>query len=187
MPFGRSDAGFEPSQSIAPPWFSACARSGVSHVVSTRMCRRDIVRNRHDDANGDWHRVGAAQPAREPYRHIGPSHAAMVLPSPSGFFPVLYKAWYRNAGARSLSPVAAGNQVLAFGRPAIVRLREVRLRELADATARFCPPKGETVSACGRGKRGSRAVLRSISPNADIDQLRLEVTARYDPHLVSPS
>jgi hypothetical protein len=29
-------------------------------------------------------------------------------------FPVLYKAWYRNVCATSLSPVAAGNQVLLW-------------------------------------------------------------------------
>src|SRR5450631_375966 len=42
-----------------------------------------------------------------------PSRAAVVLPSPGGFSR-LVEAWYRNAGATSLSPVAAGNQVLAL-------------------------------------------------------------------------
>jgi hypothetical protein len=40
----------------------------------------------------------------------------MVVPSPSEFSPsyILYKAWHRNADARSLSPVATGNQVPAL-------------------------------------------------------------------------
>jgi hypothetical protein len=56
----------------------------------------------------------ALQPAHEPYRHIG------TLPRSSGVavaervFPVLWRTWYRNAGATPLSPVAAGNQVLAL-------------------------------------------------------------------------
>jgi hypothetical protein len=54
------------------------------------MCWRDIVRNRYGDAIVDWYRVGAPQPAHEPYR----------LPRSNGIavaervFPVLSKAWH---------------------------------------------------------------------------------------------
>src|SRR5258707_5253289 len=34
--FGRSDAGLSPFQSIAPPWFNACARSRVRNTLSRR-------------------------------------------------------------------------------------------------------------------------------------------------------
>jgi hypothetical protein len=63
----------------------------------------------------------ALQPAHDPYGHIG------TLPRSSGVavaervFLVLYKAWYPDAGATPLSPVAAGNQVLLLT-PASVSL-----------------------------------------------------------------
>jgi hypothetical protein len=43
-----------------------------------------------------------------------PSRAAMVLSSPRGFSPSYGELDYRNAGATSLSLVAAGNQVLGL-------------------------------------------------------------------------
>jgi hypothetical protein len=54
----------------------------------------DIVLNRCGDAIGGLYRIGAPQPAHEPYRHTGPSHAAMELPSAREVFPVLSKAWH---------------------------------------------------------------------------------------------
>jgi hypothetical protein len=53
--------------------------------------RDDIVPNGYGDAIGGLYRVGAPQPAYEAYRHIGPLHAAMVLPSPSEFSPSCIK------------------------------------------------------------------------------------------------
>jgi hypothetical protein len=56
----------------------------------------------------------------------------MVVPSPSEFSPsyILYKAWHRNADARSLSPVATGNQV-----PALVFLAELALHHDTNTAA----------------------------------------------------
>jgi len=55
--------------------------SRAQHVAWTMISWCDIFRNRYGDAMDDLYRVGAPQPAHEPYRHTGPSHAAMVLPS----------------------------------------------------------------------------------------------------------
>jgi hypothetical protein len=65
----------------------------AQHVAWTMISWCDIVRNRYGDGDAmdDLYRVGAPQPAHEPYGHIGPSHAAMVLPSPSGFSPSYIK------------------------------------------------------------------------------------------------
>ena len=55
----------------------------------------------------------ALQPAHDPNDHIGTLPRSSGVPSPSEFSPSCIKLWYPDAGAAPLSPVAAGNQVLA--------------------------------------------------------------------------
>jgi hypothetical protein len=80
--------------------------------------RDDIVPNRYGDAIDGLYRVTAMQPAHEPYRHTGPLHAAMVLPSPSEFSPS-----YRKAGTGMLRDVIVAGRSrkssASFGTPAI--------------------------------------------------------------------
>jgi hypothetical protein len=87
--------------------------SRAQHVVSPIICwcfRASRVSGEFGARQGEFFAEQALQPGHDPYRHIG------TLPRSSGVavaervFPVLWKAWYRNAGATSLSPVAAGNQ-----------------------------------------------------------------------------
>jgi len=73
--------------------------------------RDDIVPNGYGYAIGGLYRAAHGS-QRMNQSHTGPSHAAMVAVA-ERVFPVLSKAWHQNAGAPSLSPVAAGNQVLA--------------------------------------------------------------------------
>jgi ABC transporter substrate binding protein len=86
----------------------------------------------------------ALQPAYEPYRHIG------TLPRSSGVavaervFPVLWRAWYRNAGAPPLSPVAAGKQVLALS-PVPCQLRYQFAGHMAPSMC-LCRQMGEKPS-----------------------------------------
>jgi hypothetical protein len=119
-PFGRSDAGLE-FVSVDRASFGQRMRtfSHAQHVVSTiisRCCQSSSVGGDFGAGQGELLAKQALQPAHEPYRHIG------TLPRSSGIavaervFPVLWKAWYRNAGAPSLSPVAAGNQGLPLVR-----------------------------------------------------------------------
>jgi hypothetical protein len=118
MPFRRSDAGLEPlSVYRASVVQRIRASSRAQHVVSTVICWRSqtsSVGGNFGVKQGGFFAEQALQPAHEPYRHIG------TLPRSSGVavaervFPVLWKAWYRNADATPLSPVAAGNQVLAL-------------------------------------------------------------------------
>jgi hypothetical protein len=71
---------------------------------------------------GEFFAEQLLQAAHEPYRIPVPSRAAVVLPSPSEFSSSCGKPWYlcTCAGATSLSPVAAGNQVLALSLVAFV-------------------------------------------------------------------
>src|SRR5258708_7504825 len=91
--------------------------SRAQDVVSTIVCWRSRRASAGADFGAKWGEVfteHALQPAHEPYRHTGIlPRAAVVLPSLSEFSPS-YKTWYRNTGATSLSPVAAGNQVLLW-------------------------------------------------------------------------
>ena len=120
MPLGRSDAGLE---CLSDYRASVVQRmrtfSRAQHAVSTIICwcfRASRVSGEFGARQGELFAEQALQPGHDPYRHIG------TLPRSSGVavaervFPVLWKAWYRNAGATSLSPVAAGNQVLALVR-----------------------------------------------------------------------
>src|SRR6266849_4765478 len=88
MPLGRSDAGLE---SVSAYRASVVQRmrtfSRVQRVVSTIICWCDIVPNRYGGAIGGLYRVGAPQPAHEPYRHTGPLPCSKWLPSPSEFSP----------------------------------------------------------------------------------------------------
>src|SRR6266850_7917742 len=116
--FGRSDAGLD---SLSDYRASVVQRirafSRAQHVVSTVSwwcSQTSSVDGNFGVKQGGFFAKRALQPAHEPYRHIG------TLPRSSGVavaervFPVLWRAWYRNAGATPLSPVAAGNQVLAL-------------------------------------------------------------------------
>src|SRR5436305_4064365 len=64
-----------------------------------RCCRSSSVGRGFGARQGQWFARQAAPPAHQPYRHIA------TLPRSSGVavagrvFPVLWKAWYRNAGA----------------------------------------------------------------------------------------
>jgi hypothetical protein len=92
--------------------------SRAQHVVSTLICRCSHSSDVGGDfgvKQGELFAGQALQPAHEPYRHIGiPPAQQWCLPSPSGFSPSCGELRYRNAGARSLSSVATGNQVLAL-------------------------------------------------------------------------
>src|ERR1700736_4952244 len=101
---GRSDAGLE---CLSDYRASVVQRvrtfSRAQHVVSTIICwcfRASRVRGKFGARQDDGFAEQALQPGHDPYRHIG------TLPRSSGVavaervFPVLWKAWYRNAGAR---------------------------------------------------------------------------------------
>ena len=116
MPLGRSDAGLE--------CLSDCRASVVQrlrtfsraqHVVSTIICwcsHSSDVGGDFGVKQGEFFAEQLLQPAHEPYRIPAPSRAAFAVAE--RVFPVLWRAWYRNADATPLSPVAAGNQVLAL-------------------------------------------------------------------------
>src|SRR5260370_31185129 len=92
MRFGRSDAGLEPfSVYRASVVQRMHTFSRVQHVASRIIYWCDIVLNRCGDAIGGLYCIGAPQPAHEPHRPTGPSHAAMGLPSPSEFSPSYLK------------------------------------------------------------------------------------------------
>src|SRR5216684_4420991 len=110
---------WSPFQSIAPPWFNACARSGVRNTLSRRSfvgvstLPASVAISARDSVNSSQNRHCS--------RHM--NHTAISAPSRAAAvcrrrasFPRLMKAWYRNAGATSFSPVAAGNQVLPLVR-----------------------------------------------------------------------
>ena len=88
MPFGRSDAGLEGFSD-----YRASVIQGLrtfwraQYVVSTIICWC----SHSSDVGGDFgvNAEQLLQPAHEPYRIPVPSRAAMVLPSPSEFSPVL--------------------------------------------------------------------------------------------------
>jgi hypothetical protein len=61
----------------------------------------------------------ALQPTHEPSRHIGTLPRSNGVAVAERVFPVLWRAWYRNAGVTPLSPVAAGNQVPALSPAAL--------------------------------------------------------------------
>jgi hypothetical protein len=114
MPFGRSEAGLG---SISAYRASVVQRvrtlSRVQHVVSTIYCwcshsggaggdvgarqresfaeqpRDNRVPNGCGDAIGGWFRVGAPQPAHEPYRHTGPLPRSNGIAVAGRVFPVL--------------------------------------------------------------------------------------------------
>ena len=88
MAFGRSDAGLEClSDYRASVVQRMRAFSRAQHVVSTIICWC----SHSSDVGGDFgvNAEQLLQPAHEPYRIPVPSRAAMVLPSPSEFSPVL--------------------------------------------------------------------------------------------------
>jgi hypothetical protein len=115
MAFGRSGAGLQSlsvyrafviqrmrtlSRAQRGVWAIICWRSHSSRAgpdfgakqgeFFAEHRRDDIAPDPHGDAIGGLYRVGTPQPAHE-YRHTGPLHAAMVLPSPSGFSPSYLK------------------------------------------------------------------------------------------------
>ena len=114
MPFGRSDAGLK-SLSVYRASVVQRMRTGsrAQHVVSTFIC---------------WcFHCSMAMPSAvcAVSAHCGQRVNQFAIPDPStqqwycrrrASFPRLIEAWYRNADVASLSPVAAGNQVLALVR-----------------------------------------------------------------------
>src|SRR5438445_8033637 len=118
MPFGRSDAGLEyPSVDRASVVQRMRTFSRAQHVVSTIICwccQSSSVGGDCGARQGELFAGQALQPAHEPYRHIGSLPRSSGVAVAERVFPVLWRAWYRNAGATPLSPVAAGNQVLAL-------------------------------------------------------------------------
>jgi hypothetical protein len=81
--------------------------------------RNDIVPDRYGDVIGSLYRVAAMKPAHEPYRHTGPLHAAMALPSPSEFSPSYRKL--RTGMLRDVIVAGRSRKSSAsFGTPAIV-------------------------------------------------------------------
>src|ERR1700736_6730601 len=91
----------------------------AQHVVSTIICwcfHASSVSGDFCARQGEFFAEQALQPAHEPYRHIGTLPRSSRVAVAERVFPVLWKAWYRNAGATSLSPVAAGNQGLPLVR-----------------------------------------------------------------------
>src|ERR1700737_3068491 len=120
MPLGRSDAGLD---SLSDYRASVVQRmrafSRTQHVVSTIICwcsHASTVSGDFGARQGEFFAEQAPQPAHEPYRHIGTLPRSSRVAVAERVFPVLWKAWYRNAGATSLSPVAAGNQGLPLVR-----------------------------------------------------------------------
>jgi hypothetical protein len=93
------------------------AFSRAQHVVSTIICwccRSSGISGDFGAKQGQFVAVQALQPAHEPYSHTGTLPRSSAVAVAERGFPRLIEAWYRNAGATSLSPVAAGNQVLAL-------------------------------------------------------------------------
>ena len=93
------------------------AFSRAQHVISTVSWWRSQTSSVDDSfgvKQGGFFAEQALQPAHEPYRHIGTLPRSSRVAVAERVFPVLWRAWYRNAGATPLSPVAAGNQVLAL-------------------------------------------------------------------------
>src|ERR1700682_1674543 len=91
----------------------------AQHVVSTIICwcfHASSVSGDFGARQGEFFAEQALQPAQGPYRHIGTLPRSIGVAVAERVFPVLWKAWYRNAGATSLSPVGAGNQVLPLAR-----------------------------------------------------------------------
>jgi hypothetical protein len=120
------------------------------HVVSTVIClcsQASSAGGYFGVKQGRFFAEQALQPAHEPYRHIG------TLPRSSGVavaervFPVLWRAWYRNAGATALSPVAAGNQVLALSPVAF-----------AGYSGQFDGPMAAGMCLCRPGLEGWKAL-----------------------------
>src|SRR5258708_32967875 len=120
MPLGRSDAGLE---SLSAYRASVVQRmrtfSRAQHVVSAIICwcfRASRVSGEFRARQGEFFAEQALQPGHDPYRHTGTLPRSTGVAVAERVFPVLWKAWYRNAGATSLSPVAAGNQALPLVR-----------------------------------------------------------------------
>ena len=93
------------------------AFSRAQHVVSTVSwwcSQTSSVDGSFGVKQGGFFAEQALQPVHEPYRHIGTLPRSSRVAVAERVFPVLWRAWYRNAGATPLSPVAAGNQVLAL-------------------------------------------------------------------------
>ena len=176
MPFGRSDAGLEPFQSIAPPWFNACARSRVcntlprqsfigvtsfSIVVAMPSAVCIVSAHRSQRMNPT---VIQVPPTQQWYcrRRAG--------------FPRLIESLARNADATSLSPVTAGNQVLALaGRP---------LSDFVNSPTSIASiePLRQTLSSTASHRSGKR--LRAHPPWAE--QPRSCLFARALPELSLP-
>lgn len=109
--------------------------SRTQHVVSTIICRGCHPSDVGSDfgvKQGELFAGQLLQAAHEPYRIPVPSRAAVVCRRRASF-PRLMESLGAPAGATSLSPVAAGNQVLALSRgpanPARPRRRGDRVRQ----------------------------------------------------------
>src|SRR6266436_9342188 len=109
MPLGRSDAGLE---CLSDYRASVVQRmrtfSRAQHVVSAIICwcfRASRVSGEFRARQGEFFAEQALQPGHDPYRHTGTLPRSTGVAVAERVFPVLWKAWYRNAGATSLSPV----------------------------------------------------------------------------------
>jgi hypothetical protein len=91
VPLGRSDAGLECLSDCRASMVQRLRTlSRAQHVGSTIICwcsRASDVGGDFGVKQGEFFAEQLLQPAHEPYRIPGPSRAAVVLPSPSGFSP----------------------------------------------------------------------------------------------------
>ena len=182
MPFGRSDAGLE-----CPSVCRACVVqrmrtfSCVQHVVSAIICWCSHSSGGDGDSGAkqcEFFGEQALQPAREPYRHTGTLPRSCGVAVAERVFPVLQRAWYRNARATSLSPVAAGNQVLALVRrplshfvnwpPSTIRYRTRYVRRFMHQRIKGRNTRACTVQhACGRislaNRPGKYLVIKALT------------------------
>src|SRR6202043_4112007 len=120
MPLRRSDAGLQYRSDYRASVVQRMRTfSRAQHVVSTIICwccRASRVSGEFGARQGEFFAEQALQPGHDPYRHTGTLPRSTGVAVAERVFPVLWKAWYRNAGATSLSPVAAENQGLPLVR-----------------------------------------------------------------------
>src|SRR5258705_12606102 len=125
MPFGRSDAGLECLSDVVQGLRTFWRAHDVVSTIICWCCHPSDVGGDFGVKQGEFFAGQLRLPAHEPSRIPVPSRAAVVLPSPSEFSPS-YGSLGTCAGAPSLSPVAAGNQVLALVCPPLFASRTGR-------------------------------------------------------------
>src|SRR2546423_11727366 len=104
IPFGRSDAGLDSlsdDRTVVVQRMRAFPRT--QHVVSTVICSCSQPSGAGGNPGvkqGAFFAEQALRPAREPYRHIGTLSRSSGVAVAERVFPVLKRAWYRNAARR---------------------------------------------------------------------------------------